>query len=344
MNTRTIQNNQLQAGTQIFVEGITQYSRLAKFIDGDELQKDIANKKTRNMTPIMKPYTTITIANAKIRPKDSTALTLEELYVQERFYTKQSTQLGNTLAYTIDNKSQYLPKVSQFNAATNEAVQVDLKGRELDTGLHVILCLSVYQPKNFANKGISLDNIIVMDPIRHYMSANHNLNALGLTYKPLPNEPIQNIVPQQNTQNLTPAMAAPAPAMQPTVAQNQTIPSPMNATPVGGTPQIPQSVPQPVPQTQNTPLSDVPQNAQPVTGSQNPMGNAMNPPTMGDPATPWICPACGQTNMSTQKFCGTCGGPQTNNTVVNNPYAQQVTPAQPQTGIVYEPNPTNRNY
>lgn len=333
-----IQTNSLTVGSKIYVEGITTYSRLAKHIEGEELQKDMARKQQMGMNPITKPYTTISIKDAKIRPQNPAALSKEEMYVQERFYMKQETDpntktpTGNTYIYTVNSKSPFLPNVSQYDSETNVAKQVDLNGQELDTGLKVILCLSVYQPKNFSNKGIGLDGIIVMDPIRFYAASNNDLSALGITYQPLPGDEARAAVTPHadNTANqatATPPVAAvaPAPAMQPNTPVQPVTTAP---TPVGGTPQIQQPVAQ-------TPV-------QPAT--PNPLQNAMNAPVMGDPETPWICSSCGTTNVANQKFCGNCGNQKPAANAVNNPYAQNVNPVQPTSGIVYEPNPTDRNY
>lgn len=335
MNNYQINVNSLTVGTKIYVEGITTYSRLAKLIEGEELQKDILRKQERRMNPITKPYTTISIKDAKICPKNASALTLEEQYVQERFYQKTGTDPNTnqptigTYIYTVNSKSPYLPTVSQYNAENNYAEQVNLDGKELDTGLKVILCLSVYQPKNYSNKGIGLDGVIVMDPIRYYTANNNDLSALGLTYKPLPGDEARAAVTPHATNTTTqaePQNNGPAPAMQPStpmppVQQTQQVTA-SAPTPVGGTPQVQQQVP------------------------TNPIQNNMNAPVeMGDPETPWICPSCGTTNTATQKFCGSCGNQkQANNNAVNNPYAQNVNPVQPTQGIVYEPNPTDRNY
>ena len=113
-----ISTNSLTVGAKIFVEGITTYSRLAKHIEGDELQKDMARKQQMGMNPITRPYTTISIRDAKIRPQNPANLSVEEMYVQERFYMKQDVDpntkvpTGNTYIYTVNNKSPFLPNIS----------------------------------------------------------------------------------------------------------------------------------------------------------------------------------------------------------------------------------------
>lgn len=340
-NNYKIQTNQLAVNAKIYVEGVTTYSRLGKHIEGEELEKDKKRKQQRGMVIIDKPYTTISIEDAKIRPQNPAALSLEEQYVQERFYMKSkmdaatNTPIGNTYVYNINNKSPYLPPVSQFDPATKVAQQVNLNGNELATGLKVLLCLSVYQSKTWGGKGISLDGVIVMEPIRYYASSTQDYSALGITYVGLPeDEAREAAMPEHQEAAQTPAQAsAPtAPVGNAFASAQQTPPATPIAngpTPVGGTVQ---------PQTPVAPVTP--------TAPANNFANNMNapvPPTT-DPETPWICPSCQTTNPASMKFCGNCGSPKA---AVNNgnPYANNAgTAAAAAPGIVYEPNPTDRNY
>lgn len=344
-NNYKIQTNQLTVGAKIYVEGVTTYSRLAKHIEGEELEKDKKRKQQRGMVIIDKPYTTISVENAKIRPQNPAALSLEEQYVQERFYMKSkvdaatNTPVGNTYVYNINNKSPYLPPVSQFNPETKVAQQVNLNGNELATGLKVLICLSVYQSKTWGGKGISLDGVIVMEPIRYYTSSSQDYSALGITYVGLPEDeardaamPVEN---QETAQAPVQASAPTAPVGNAFASAQQaqpTAPIANGPTPVGGTVQT---------QTPVAPTSPV-QQAAPTNNIANNM-NAPVAPT-ADPETPWICPSCQTTNPASMKFCGNCGSPKT---AVNNgnPYANAAgTAASAAPGIVYEPNPTDRNY
>lgn len=347
-NNYKIQTNQLTVSAKIYVEGVTTFSRLAKHIEGEELEKDKKRKQQRGMVIIDKPYTTISIEDAKIRPQNPAALSLEEQYVQERFYMKSkmdaatNTPVGNTYVYNINNKSPYLPPVSQFDPATKVAKQVNLNGNELATGLKVLLCLSVYQSKTWGGKGISLDGVIVMEPIRYYTSSAQDYSALGITYVGLPeDEAREAAMPEHQEAAQTPAQAsAPtAPVGNAFASAQQAQPAAPVAngpTPVGGTVQM---------QTPVTPTAPVNQQAQQTTPANN-FANSMNapvPPTT-DPETPWICTSCQTTNPASMKFCGNCGSPKT---AVNNgnPYANNAgTAAAATPGIVYEPNPTDRNY
>lgn len=327
-NNYKIQANQLTVNAKIYVEGITTYSRLAKRIEGEELAKDKKRKQQRGMVIIDKPYTTISIEDAKIRPQNPAALSLEEQYVQERFYMKSN--VGNTYVYNINNKSPFLPPVSQFDPTTKVAQQVNLNGKELATGLKVLLCLSVYQSKTWGGKGISLDGVIVMEPIRYYTSSVQDYSALGITYVGLPEEEAKEAAMpehQETAQAQTSAPTAPVGnAFASTQQAQPAAPIANGPTPVGGTVQM---------QTPVTP-----------TAPTNNFANSMNapvPPTT-DPETPWICPSCQTTNPASMKFCGNCGSPKA---AVNNgnPYANNAgTAAAATPGIVYEPNPTDRNY
>lgn len=345
-NNYKIQTNQLTVNAKIYVEGITTYARLAKRIEGEELEKDKKRKQQRGMVIIDKPYTTISIEDAKIRPQNPAALSLEEQYVQERFYMKSkidaatNTPVGNTYVYSINNKSPFLPPVSQFDPTTKVAQQVNLNGKELATGLKVLLCLSVYQSKTWGGKGISLDGVIVMEPIRYYTSSAQDYSALGITYVGLPEEEAREAAMPENQETAQAQASAPTAPVGNAFASAQqaqsAAPVANGPTPVGGTVQM---------QTPVTPATPVNQQAQQTTPANN-FANSMNapvPPTT-DPETPWICPSCQTTNPASMKFCGNCGSPKT---AVNNgnPYANNAgTAAAATPGIVYEPNPTDRNY
>ena len=345
MSNYNIQVNQLSVGAKIYVEGITTYSRLAKHIDGEELKKDQLRKKQRGMVIIDKPYTTISIEDAKIHSISKTgSLTLEEQFIQERFYMKQKIDaatnqpIGNTYVYNINNKSPFLPLVSQFDAQANAATKVKLEN-ELATGLKVMLCLSVYQSKAWSgNKGISLDGVIVMEPIRYYTSSAQDFSALGITYVDLPDDDAGNTMDNAPVSNNTPVQQTSAPTAPVgnafASAPTPTTPIANGPTPVGGTVQTQ------TPVAQTTPVQQTPVNN---------FANNMNAPVQqaqatADPETPWICPSCQTTNPASMKFCGNCGSPKAsaNN---GNPYANNAGNAASATpGIVYEPNPTDRNY
>lgn len=338
-NNYQIQTNSLKEKAKIYVEGNVTYSHIASHIEGEELKRDIDRKAKFNMTPIQVPYTTITVKNAKIVPQNPAALTREEQYIQERFYMKQETDpstnqpIGSSFTYTVNSKSPYLPIVSQFNHTTKVAEQIDLDGHELDTGLKVIICLSVYKPKNFANKGIGLDSIIVMEPIRFYSGAATNYSDIGILYKPLPGDQsrvaITPVTAREGQQANNENNDGPKSVMEPSSninaqnnTQQQAIQPPMTAvepTPVGGQPQLQEPV-----------------NTQTIPNQTE--------ASLGDPETPWICPKCGGTNTASQKFCGGCGTQKPSGNTINNPYVQNVNPIQPAQGIVFNPNPTDRNY
>lgn len=339
MNNYQINVNQLPVGAQIYVEGEVSFSRIARHIEGDELTKDMQRRQQRGMTPITQPYTSITVQNAKIREITPGQLSVAEQYIQERFYTSSNQGANGTKYYSSVNKSPFLPNVSQYNPNDNSAAQVNLNGNELASGLKVILCLSVYKPKNYHNNGVGLDGIIVMEPIRYYTAQNQDLSALGITWKPLPGDEARAaITPPSHNQNTNQTTEQPTQPMNPPVPDpvgnqfssqvqnaNQMAQQNMAATPVA-----------------NAPANQM-QNAPAQMAQQNNQNQAA--PMPEQPASPWICQNCGNTNAANMNFCNNCGSKkQENKEPVNNPYAQGNTPAQPAAGIVYNADDTQRNY
>lgn len=318
----TINNNQLTAGKKIYVEGKVNFSRIANIIQGEELAKDIERKRRIGMNPIEKPYTSITITEAKIRPTQQGGLTIEEQFIQEKFY--QSKNNPSSYNFRIDNKSPYLPAVAQFDRQTNTAPQIDLKGNELAVGLDVILELIVYQPKNFTNKGIGLNSILVMEPVQYYTGANSaDFSALGIQYKPLPSDEAKQAI----TPGDTPSANAPA------IDTNDDVYA--NAQPVASPTGNPYATAQPTPV------------AQPTMVQSQPVATAPTPTPVEQPASPWICTKCGTTVPAGQTFCGGCGSKKPEGPAImggGNPYAQATTSPAQMGGISYDPNDANRNY
>lgn len=331
----TINNSQLKAGTKIYVEGEVNFSRIANIIQDTELAKDIERKRRLGMNPIEKPYTTITINNAKIRPVNPSGLSIEEQFIQEKFYQSKSNPGG--MNYTINNKSPYLPAVAQFDPQTNTAPQINLEGNELAVGLKVILELIVYQPKSFTNKGIGLNSVMLMEPARFYGGASGaDFSALGIQYKPLPSDEARKaMTPSEHKATNVPTMDSNDNAYA-------------NAQPVASPTGNPYATAQPTPvaQAQPTPV----QNSTPVAQAQTMVATATTPAQaqapVEQPASPWVCQSCGTTVPAGQVFCGGCGSKKPEAPTVmggGNPYAQP-TAAAPQGGISYNPNDVNRNY
>lgn len=163
--------NQLTPNTTVHIKGKLTYSRLAKLVDGDDLTKVDAMRAKNGMNPIGRPHTSVNLAEAEVVFADPANPTPEEIFVSERRYTS-SKHPDHGQSYSMDNKSTNLPIVGVKNAA-GEVEQVILEG-DLAAGLEVTLVLRVYKPKGYANCGLSLDLVLLHEPIRYY---NPGVNA-----------------------------------------------------------------------------------------------------------------------------------------------------------------------
>jgi hypothetical protein len=168
----TVSASQLRENQQILVSGVLSFSRLSKLIEGKELADRVASEKQRGIKfPTDKPHTTITIVDAQVLPADPQAATLEETYVHERIFAYKKGDNAGKLALTVDNKSSYLPAVlapSATEAGTYEQVQLE---RDLASGIPVTLVLNIYGSKDYANKGIGLQQVVLHEAVRYYSSA-----------------------------------------------------------------------------------------------------------------------------------------------------------------------------
>lgn len=209
MSNRTINLNQLQPNSTILVRGKLGYSRLTRQIDGEELQKDMQRRQQKGWIPIEKPYTTATINNAEVIPSGLNGQKSQaDIYIEEHFYQSRSNQAAGW-SYTANNKGAKLPYICEMKG--NQAVEVIPEG-ELASGLDVTLVLRVF--KGRPNNGLSLDGVIVNEPIRYYTGATGaGLSDRGITFVPAP----AAAAPAPAQATAAPA-SAPAPAPAPAVA------------------------------------------------------------------------------------------------------------------------------
>lgn len=318
---KTISDSQLTVGALVLVRGNTEYSRLLRKIEGEELEKDKMRKAQAGMIPVEKPYTTVQLTNARVIPLNPAAgFTPEEIFVSERFYRRQTDPVDAPWHFTVNNKS---PFPNQFYMARQgKTTEGDLivPENELANGLDVILVLRIFQSGSFSRKGVGLHSIILQEPIRYY--AGDNTRALAEAGIILHGSPSYTPAPQA-------AQAAPA-------AQS-------GFAPVQG---------QAAPATQVAPAA--PANAF-ATSQQNAPAPAAAPAQAPIPAptAPWTCPGCGTLVGADSKFCNNCGTAKPAEQAApapagGNPYAaaaQNIVNQAPQAGgIRYDAGDNGRNY
>lgn len=186
MSNRTITTNQLTPGRIFLVRGKVGFSRLTSRIEGEELQQDIQRRRSKGWLPIEKPYTTITINQAEVIVKDRNNIQPEEQYAIESLYTSSSQRGQGGYSYTANNKgTRALPYIAVTRAGEQGVVdQIQPEG-ELANGLDVTLVMRVFKGK--PNMGVSLDGVIVNEPIRYFDNtrAGDGLDGFGITFNPL---------------------------------------------------------------------------------------------------------------------------------------------------------------
>lgn len=265
-----IKAHQLKEDQTIVVRGKLEYSRLMSMIDGEELQRRIAQQRQIGAMYITdKPYTTITLRGVQVVYSDPNNPTVEEQYVAQKCYnSKKHPDKG--LMFNLDNKSPFLPPVWVPANPTNLAegyVQLTDPEGELDNGLDISLILQTFKAGNNANLGLGLNSVVVNEEPRYYSNNRvdrDKLAALGIVFNSNPVNPNYNVAPQTDAQQSD--QSAPAytdnqglptpgigngPSAQP---QAQQAPAQQNQTPAAPQPQVQQQVqpqqqqPQPAPQ------------------------------------------------------------------------------------------------
>lgn len=221
---KTINNNQLTPDATYLVRGQVGFSRISRPTT-DKEREDANRRRTHK---IDKNYTTMSIYNAQVLARNPQAPTLEERYAAECLYKSSSPNYpGNN--FTAMNKSKYLPKVGVLTPTpenANNYVEIIPEG-ELAAGLDVTLVMRVF--KGQGNNGVTLDRVLVNEPIRYYgmnSAVDQQLNDFGITFTAMaparvaeePVSPVEDDTPETTfaaapTANNVAPVAAPAPAM-----------------------------------------------------------------------------------------------------------------------------------
>lgn len=231
---RTVQNRDLTPNTKVMVRGNIEFSRLTKMVDGEALEQANQRRVALGMQPINKPYTSVTLTNARIVPMKAGVKSPEEIYVEERFYKRQGDPAGAPFHYAFDNKSKFGNTfyMEELKDGKTEWNQFQPDG-ELANGLDVTLLMEVFQPKGFAQKGLAMRGVILHEPARYYQPATDlDLAAAGIIINRDPS--LRNDANTATTAPTTPAAPAAdtiqvsAPAANPYASQ-QAAPA---ATPV----------------------------------------------------------------------------------------------------------------
>lgn len=231
---RTVTVNQLADNTTFLIRGRVLYSRIRSQVAGEELARQNQRAMQQGRQPRNRPYTTLSICQAEVVRANPNApmMNPEEIFATESLYTS-TTQPNNGLCYSADNTGSYLPRLCVQNGNMVTELSADEIHGELDNGLLVTMVMRVYNSGK-PNKGITLDTVIVNEPIRFYQGgAAANLEKYGLTVNLQPNR----------QQAAAPAQAAPAMGgPQPAYPAQQTAPVQQPAQPVQQTP-VPGAVP-----------------------------------------------------------------------------------------------------
>lgn len=247
---RTISANQLPDNTNFLISGRVTYSRIRSQVAGEELDRTNRRLQAAGRSVHTRPYTTLTICDAKVVRADPNApmMAPEEIFATESLYTSSQPNSPG-LCYSGYNTGSYLPRLCVRNGSNVTELDASQIAGELAAGLLVTMVMRVYNSGK-QNKGISMDTIIVDEPIRFYQGGGMNLEKYGLTMNLQPNrQPAQPVqapsgapqMPAAYPQTGYAAPAAPAQPAAPVQAPAQPVQPPaapytpgMDTMPFGG--------------------------------------------------------------------------------------------------------------
>lgn len=296
-----IDKNLLRPYSYFFMNGIVDFSRVTKLIDGEELQRDIDHQRSvlKTRFPITIPYTRLNLQQVTTLCTDPNAMTLEEQFCANLPYLSVNHP-EKGYCYTATNRGKVLPKiiVRDEKGDWRELAANEILG-ELDQGLHVTVGFKVFKTQSF---GISfgMELIYVNEPIRFYQASNisqKELAAMGLAFTPAPVVAAPASAPTAEPQTQMPAaqpqtqppVSAPTGnpfTSAPAAAPQNPVQTAAQQMPFPGTQMPMQSMPAPMPAA--APYGQVYQQpAAPVTPPAPTSFAGMNPPQpMNPPVQP----------------------------------------------------------
>lgn len=176
MANYTVKAEDLTENQIVLIRGKLGFARLTRLIEGEELVKADQRKVQNNMNPVGQPHTTVTVTEAEVIQKDPNSATTEETFVAERRYVPKKSA-NQSLHYSLDSKGTSLPVIAVPN--DDGKYTQDDSGRELAAGLDVTLVVRTYKPKAWNKRGLSLDQVLVNEPVRYYNGGGTDTDELA---------------------------------------------------------------------------------------------------------------------------------------------------------------------
>lgn len=227
--------NMLRPNQTICVIGTLGYNNVTRPYAGDELTKRNNDATTRGRMPYpanAHEVVDVNIHDPKVMFRDPSAPTLEELYVQERFF--MSAKNGLTCNSRRINSGVPTMGIMLDNCHAEEILP---PSGYITGNPQVMLVLRTFKGKNSQNAGLTLDAIIFREQPTFSAGGRdlkHDLETHGIIWKEAPKD---NVATTGEDIDL-PFAAAPAPVMpqQPVVAPASQMIQPI-------VPQMPVAVP-----------------------------------------------------------------------------------------------------
>lgn len=245
MNTKQFTTDMLTNGDSFVVVGKTNYPRLTRVLEGEELAEEIKRATQQGRIPVTTPHCYTTLVDAYIEFADPTQPTSAELYAQERLFQNKDGRV----CFSAYRKNASLPNFGIIDPANpSNVTQIYLDShKNLANDILVKCYFRIFDGKAGMHKGVSLDTVVFQEPVKYYEFDNskEQLAGRGLVWNPT-EPPVQ-----QNP--VEPAYAQNAQAMnQNNMGQNNFSATAMNPPQTSmPTPQTPYAGQNQMPQMQN---------------------------------------------------------------------------------------------
>ena len=222
---KSLAQNGVSLPVTIQITGTLSYCRIARRIEGEELEKRNKERAAKGWTQYNRPYYTLTLDNPTIVNDQKPETNDAKNYLFQKISNKPNTQGVVTPKFFAESKSQFAPNVV-YGAAAGEKAGTAISDRdnplerELANGLNVTIGMKFYKASQGVGIGCGVDYVIVNEPeVRYYEShsaLDEALAAQGVIYKGMQNPSQgQTVAPAAQPQNSWNGQAQAQPQPQP---------------------------------------------------------------------------------------------------------------------------------
>lgn len=196
MTLKDVKDSLLKNGAKlpitIEIEGMVSYCRIAKRVEGEELEKKNKERISKGWQPYSKPVYQLTLLNPTVLDDGRTDTNDAKNFLYQKISRTTDESGQSVTKFYAESKSSFAPSIvygPQAGALAGRAIsdRDNPLERELANGLHVTVGIKIFNANTGVKVGSGIDYVIVNEPqVRYYENTGGLQAALarrGVTYQ-----------------------------------------------------------------------------------------------------------------------------------------------------------------